>query len=309
MDISTALVAPIPIRGKDPDHIGKVVWSYYLNDEFMLVVYSDRVSALDVRLERGVPRKGEILAQLTAFWCTKIQLELDIRTHFVALIDRGNCKLLLGFDLPPEYLGRTLLVRRAKRLDAECIARGYLTGSGLADYQATGRVCGIQLPPGLVESSRLDPPIFTPSTKVEEHDRNIDYAELISIVGEEAASIMKRRTLSIFDWASAYALERGLIIADTKVEFGWWQVPDGDLMVILIDEVLTSDNSRFWLAASYREGGVQPSFDKDPIRRWFRSTGWKFGMAIPRIPDHVILETMERYLTVYRLLTGTELAA
>ncbi len=278
---------------------GKVRDTYDLGDN-LLIVATDRISAMDVVLPTGIPQKGRVLTQLSAWWFDRIKEVVP--NHFIAVITEAN-KQLVPFELGPEYFGRSMLVKKARRLDAECIARGYLSGSGWKDYQRTGGVCGIPLPEGLRESDRLPEPIFTPSTKADVgHDQNISYEELEELVGEEAANAMKLRTLAVYNYAHTVALERGIIIADTKFEFGWWNEE-----VILIDEVLTPDSSRFWPADSYRPGGAQPSFDKQPVRDWLSKSGWKDGDAPPVIPPDVVAATTERYRTAYKMLTGQEL--
>ncbi|MGE0598104.1 MAG: phosphoribosylaminoimidazolesuccinocarboxamide synthase [Dehalococcoidia bacterium] len=278
---------------------GKVRDTYDLGDK-MLIVATDRISAADMVLPAGIPRKGRVLTQLSAWWFDRIKEVVP--NHFIAVIGTHN-KDLVPFEIGPEYYGRSMLVRKAKRLDAECIARGYISGSGWKDYQRTGAVCGIPLPEGLRESDRLPEPIFTPSTKAESgHDENISYEQLEELVGEEAANAMKLRTLAVYNYAHAVALEQGIIIADTKFEFGLWNEE-----VILIDEVLTPDSSRFWPADRYRAGGPQPSFDKQPVRDWLAKSGWKDGDAPPQVPNDVIVATTERYRTAYKMLTGEEL--
>jgi len=279
---------------------GKVRDTYDLGDT-MLIVATDRISAADVVLPTGVPQKGRILTQLSAWWFNRIKEVVP--NHFIAVIGAHNTNLL-PFEIGPEYYGRSMLVRKAKRLDAECIARGYITGSGWKDYQRTGSICGIPLPEGLRESERLPEPIFTPSTKADfGHDENISYEELVELLGEDAANAMKLRTLAVYNYAHTVALERGIIIADTKLEFGYWNEE-----VILIDEVLTPDSSRFWPLSEYRAGGSQPSFDKQPVRDWLAKSGWKDGSPPPAIPDDVVAATTERYRTAYKMLTGQELA-
>ena len=279
---------------------GKVRDTYDLGDK-MLIIATDRISAADMVLPAGIPQKGRILTQLSAWWFER--MKEVVPNHFIAVVTEAN-KHLVPFELGPEYFGRSMLVRKAKRLDAECIARGYITGSGWKDYQRTGAVCGIPLPAGLRESERLPEPIFTPSTKPEVgHDENISYEQLEEIVGEEAANAMKIRTLAVYNYAHAVALERGIIIADTKLEFGYWNEE-----VILIDEVLTPDSSRFWPAESYRAGGPQPSFDKQPVRDWLAKSGWKEGQPVPEVPADVVSATTERYRTAFKMLTGQELA-
>ncbi len=279
---------------------GKVRDTYDLGDK-MLIVATDRTSAFDVVLPTGIPRKGEVLSRLSAWWFDRVKEVVP--NHFLALITEANASLV---DLPltPEYFGRSMLVKKAKRLDAECIVRGYLSGSGWKDYQRTGGVCGIPLADGLRESERLPEAIFTPSTKPEVgHDENISYEQLMEIVGEESANAMKLRSLAIYNYAHTVALERGIIIADTKFEFGLWNDE-----VILIDEVLTPDSSRFWPAETYRAGGPQPSLDKQPVRDWMAGV-WKDGDPPPTIPAEIVASTAEKYLAIYEKLTGEELPA
>jgi phosphoribosylaminoimidazole-succinocarboxamide synthase len=278
---------------------GKVRDTYDLGEN-LLIVATDRISAMDVILPTGVPRKGEVLSRLSAWWFNRIREVVP--NHFISLITADNASTL-PFPIDERYYGRTMLVRKAKRLDAECIARGYLSGSGWKDYQRSGSVCGIPLPGGLRESERLPETIFTPSTKAETgHDENISYEELEQIVGADAASAMKLRTIALYDYAHQVALERGIIIADTKFEFGIWNDE-----VILIDEVLTPDSSRFWPMDGYRPGGSQPSFDKQPVRDWLTKSGWKDGDPPPEVPPDVVAATTARYVTVYKMLTGEDL--
>jgi phosphoribosylaminoimidazole-succinocarboxamide synthase len=280
-------------------HRGKVRDTYDLGDR-LLIVATDRISALDVILPTGIPRKGEVLTRLSAWWFERVKEVIP--HHYVALITAENASLI-PFPLSPAYYGRSMLVKKARRLDAECIARGYLSGSGWKEYQHGGSVCGIRLPDGLRESDRLPEPIFTPSTKAAVgHDENITYEQLAALVGEDAATAMKLRTLALYSYAHAVALERGIIIADTKFEFGVWNEE-----VIVIDEVLTPDSSRFWPADRYAPGGPQPSFDKQPVRDWLVKSGWKDGESPPTIPPDVVAATTERYLAVYKMLTGEEL--
>ncbi len=277
---------------------GKVRDTYDLGDN-LLIVATDRISAFDVILPTGIPRKGEVLTRLSAWWFDRIKEVMP--NHFIALITEENASLV-PLKLDSRYYGRTMLVRKAKRLDAECIARGYISGSGWKDYQRTGSICGIPLLPGLRESERLPEPIFTPSTKAAVgHDQNISYEELATFLGEEVANVVKLRTLAIYSYAHAVALQRGIIIADTKLEFGIWNDE-----VILIDEALTPDSSRFWPVEGYRPGGAQPSFDKQPVRDWM-SANWKDGDPPPVIPPDVVAATTARYMAVYKTLTGEEL--
>ena len=229
-----------------------------------------------------------------------------VPNHFVAVITAENAESLVPFPVPAHCFERSMLIRKAQRYDAECIVRGYLAGSGWKDYQRTGSVCGIPLPQGLEESQRLPEPIFTPSTKAEAggHDENIDYEQLEAIVGAEPANAMQKRSRAVYDYAHQVALERGIIIADTKFEFGLRNEE-----TILIDEVLTPDSSRFWPLDDYEPGGSQPSFDKQPVRDWMAASGWRDGDEAPEVPDDVVAATTERYLRVYKILTGEELPA
>ena len=195
-----------------------------------------------------------------------------------------------------------MLVRKAKRLDAECVVRGYITGSGWKEYQRSGEVCGIRLPEGLRESDRLADPIYTPTTKSDIHDEPLTYEELSELLGEDAANATRVRSLATYGYAREVAEQRGIIIADTKFEFGIWNEE-----VILIDEVLTPDSSRFWPMDRYRPGGSQPSFDKQPVRDWLAATGWKDHEPLPDIPEDVVAATTARYTEAYKLLTGEEL--
>ena len=280
---------------------GKVRDTYDLGDH-LLIVATDRISALDVILPAGIPRKGEVLSRLSAWWFQRITGVMP--NHFVALITAENASLV-PFALGPEYYGRSMLVRKAKRLDAECIVRGYISGSGWKSYQRSGEVCGITLKEGLVESDRLYEPIFTPTTKADEgHDQDITYEELSDLLGEEHVNAMKLRALALYNYAHTVALERGIVIADTKFEFGLWNEE-----VVIIDEILTPDSSRFWPVKTYRPGGPQVSLDKQPIRDWLARSGWKDGEPPPEVPADVISATTERYMEVYRMLTGEELPA
>ena len=278
---------------------GKVRDTYDLGDN-LLIVATDRISALDVVLPTGIPRKGEVLTRLSAWWFNRIAEVVP--NHFIAVITAENANTV-PFELDECYYGRTMLVRKAQRYDAECIARGYLAGSGWKDYQRDGSICGVPLPAGLRESERLPETIFTPTTKAQAgHDLSITYEQLGELVGEDAATAMRLRTIAVYDYAHAVALERGLIIADTKLEFGLRNEE-----VILIDEVLTPDSSRFWPLEGYRPGGPQPSYDKQPVRDWLVKSGWRDGEPPPEVPNDVAAATTERYLTAYRMLTGEEL--
>ena len=277
---------------------GKVRELFDLGDSFLMVA-SDRISAFDVVMPNGIPRKGEVLTQISHFWFEK----------FAALVP--NHLLAKANDpLPPQLqpyadkiARRSMIVKKAKPLAVECIVRGYVVGSGWKDYQKTGAICGIKLPTGLKESSELLEPIFTPSTKAETgHDENISFAEAEKIVGADVARQARDLSLKIYTAARAYARERGIIIADTKFEFGQF---DGKL--ILIDEVLTPDSSRFWPADQYAPGQSQPSFDKQFVRDYLETLDWKKTPPGPRLPDDVVAKTTAKYLEAYEKLTGQKL--
>ena len=273
--------------------------TYDLGDR-LLMVATDRISAFDVVLPNGIPDKGRVLTQLSAFW---FDLTSDVvPNHFLRLIDSTEVEGV-PFAIPPELIGRSMLIHKAKRLDVECVARGYLAGSGWVEYQDSGKVCGIPLPSGLRESDELPEPIFTPATKAESgHDINISFEEVVDLIGERAASVIRARTLAVYGFARDYARERGIIIADTKLEFGW---VDDELIVI--DEILTPDASRFWPADSYQPGQAQPSFDKQYVRDWLISIGWNREPPPPVLPDEVVEGTADKYREAFRRLTGREL--
>jgi phosphoribosylaminoimidazole-succinocarboxamide synthase len=280
-------------------HRGKVRDTYDLGDH-LLMVATDRISAFDVVLPNGIPDKGRVLTQLSAFW---FELTADVApNHFLRLIDSTEAKDV-PFAIPPELVGRSMLIRKAKRLDVECVARGYLAGSGWAEYRDTGKVCGIPLPSGLRESDELPEPIFTPATKAETgHDINISFDQAVERVGERTASLIRDRTLAVYGFARDYARRRGIIIADTKLEFGWL----GDELIV-IDELLTPDSSRFWPADGYQPGRSQPSFDKQPVRDWLESIGWNKQPPPPTLTPEVVKSTAERYREAFRRLTGREI--
>lgn len=279
-----------------PDAQGKVRDLYDLGDKLLLVA-TDRISAFDYILEDEIPYKGKVLTQLSRFWFDLLADIVDnhvISTDVVDLPDE--------FKPYEEYLdGRFMLVRKAQMYPVECIVRGYLTGSGLASYRKNGTVCGIQLPEGLTESSKLPTALFTPSTKAEigGHDENISFDATVDLVGEQAATTLRDLTLAVYEKAADHAAQQGIIIADTKFEFG---VVDGK--VILADEVLTPDSSRFWAAAIYREGEVQPSFDKQFVRNWLNAN-WDRSGNPPHLPEDVVQKTSEKYIQAYELITGT----
>jgi phosphoribosylaminoimidazole-succinocarboxamide synthase len=278
-------------------HRGKVRDMYDLGDH-LLMVATDRLSAFDVVLSTGIPSKGAILAKLSAFWFERTSHIAP--NHFEALIEEPAQLERFGFPCPPELLGRSTLVRKAQRIDVECVARGYLTGSAWADYRQTGRVFDHKVPSGLIEADRLPEPLFTPTTKVESgHDEPISEAQLRDFVGVEMAQRLRDLALSLYVWARDFALPRGIIVADTKFEFGLF---DGQLIVI--DEMLTPDSSRFWATEEYKPGSSPPSFDKQYVRDWLTANGWDHEPPAPELPPEVVDRTTEKYREAYRRITG-----
>ncbi len=278
-----------------PDTHGKVRDIYDAGDN-LLMVASDRISAFDYILPDEIPFKGEVLNRISAFWFDKFK-DL-VPNHMVSISTKD---FPVEFAEYSEYLsGRAMLVKKAQPIMIECIVRGYLTGSGKKTYDEDGTVCGIKLPEGLVEASKLPEPLFTPSTKaaIGDHDENISYERCVEIVGEDIASQIRDLSLTIYKAAAEYAATRGIIIADTKFEFG---VIDGK--VTLIDECLTPDSSRFWPADSYEEGKVQPSYDKQYVRDWLKAN-WDMTGDAPHLPAEVIEGTSNRYCEAYEIITG-----
>lgn len=280
-----------------PDSRGKVR-DIYDAGENLLMVATDRISAFDFILPDEIPFKGEVLNRISAFWFDKFA---DIVPNHLVSVDPA--------DFPEEFAeyrdylaGRAMLVKKAQTIPIECIVRGYLTGSGKKTYDENGTVCGIQLPEGLTEASKLPEPLFTPSTKAEigDHDENISYERCCEIVGEDIATQIRDLSLKIYKAAAEYAATRGIIIADTKFEFG---VIDGK--VTLIDECLTPDSSRFWPAASYEEGKIQPSYDKQFVRNWLKAN-WDMTGETPHLPAEVIDGTSERYREAFQIITGSQ---
>jgi phosphoribosylaminoimidazole-succinocarboxamide synthase len=269
-------------------HSGKVRDLYADGDDLILVA-SDRVSVYDVVLPTPIPDKGAILTQLSLWWFERLA---DVMPNHVISAD----------DVPAEFAGRAIRCRRLSMVPVECVARGYLTGGGLTEYLVTGAVSGIPLPPGLVDADRLPEPIFTPSTKAPmgQHDEPIPFATVVETVGEETAARLRETTLEVYRRGAALAAERGIIIADTKIELGW--APDGTL--VLADEVLTPDSSRFWPADGWRPGTTPFSFDKQYLRDWAAGTGWDKRAPGPAVPDDVVAATRARYVEVYQRLTG-----
>jgi phosphoribosylaminoimidazole-succinocarboxamide synthase len=287
--LETSLPFPLARRGKVRD-------VYDLNDRYLFVA-TDRISAFDVVLSPGIPDKGTILTQISNFWFRRFT---RIENHL----------LETDFDAFPsevrhhqELRGRSVIVKKCDVIPIECVARGYLVGSGLKEYKATGSVCGIKLEEGLTTASKLREPIFTPATKEDTgHDINISFDQMAERIGESLARKLRDLTLSLYQEAAEYALTRGMIIADTKFEFG---LRGGE--IVWIDEVLTPDSSRFWPADQYQPGSNPPSFDKQFVRDWLETTDWDKNPPAPELPEDVVAKTREKYLEAYRQLTGEEL--
>jgi phosphoribosylaminoimidazole-succinocarboxamide synthase len=280
-----------------PCRRGKVRDVYDLGDK-LVIIATDRISAFDWILPTAIPDKGKVLTALTLFWLDYLR----IPNH---LLSTDLKEMGPAFEAQAEVLsGRTMLVRKAEVVPIECVVRGYLAGSGWKEYQHNGKICGILLPPGLQNGQQLPEPIFTPATKAESgHDENISFEKMVEITGMETAQKLKRRSLDVYRRASAYAQTRGLILADTKFE--WGKLPDGT--IILIDEVLTPDSSRYWPADSYKPGSNPPSFDKQFVRDWLETTTWDKNSPPPALPAEVVERTRGKYLEAYERLTGKEL--
>jgi len=282
-------------------HRGKVRDVYEIDEKTLLLVATDRISAFDCVLPTLIPHKGEVLTQLSAFWFERLRKITDnhvITTDLDEMPDgiRGNEQLR----------GRSTLAKRTEVFPVECVVRGYLEGSGWKDYKATGTICGHKLPPGLKQCDKLLAPIFTPATKAASgHDENITQLEFAKFIGHDTAARLKSLTLAIYNDARDYALTRGIIIADTKFEFGI----DSNGKILLIDEVLTPDSSRFWAADTYEPGHAQPSFDKQFVREYLETLDWDKTPPAPSLPPEVTNATAERYLQAFELLTGKPLAA
>jgi phosphoribosylaminoimidazole-succinocarboxamide synthase len=280
------------IPGATHVHSGKVRDLYRLEDGRLLMVASDRISAYDFVLDTTIPDKGAILTQMSLWWFE--QLADIVPNHIVSA------------DVPDSVRGRAVVCEELDMFPVECVARGYLTGSGLADYRATGEVCGIALPAGLVDGSRLPEPVFTPATKaaVGDHDENVSYDAVAGVIGGERAAELRRLTLAVYGRAEQIARERGIILADTKLEFGARK----DGTTVLADEVLTPDSSRFWPADEWKPGRTQPSYDKQIVRNWLTSpeSGWDraSGAKPPALPDEVVARTRAKYIEAFERLTG-----
>jgi phosphoribosylaminoimidazole-succinocarboxamide synthase len=292
--MSVLIDSPLPNR----TYRGKVRDTYDLGDR-LLIVATDRISAYDAILPTGIPDKGKVLSQMSAWWFE--HTSQVVPNHFIRLAD-GTPADDLPFALPPELIGRSTIARKAKRIDVECIVRGYLSGSAWSEYQKWGTVNGLRMPKGMQESEQFPEPLFTPTTKAEEgHDEPMTFSDLVQEVGPEEAQVLRLRSVALYNFAADYAREKGIIIADTKFEFGFYE---GELIVI--DEILTPDSSRFWAVADYRVGGPQPSFDKQYVRDWLSQSGWNKEPPAPELPPEIVEGTARRYKEAYRLLTGQE---
>jgi phosphoribosylaminoimidazole-succinocarboxamide synthase len=294
------------LAGATHIHSGKVRDLYLYGDQ-LLMVASDRISAYDFVLEPGIPDKGEVLTRMSLWWFEQLA---DLVPNHVISPPLAGARVPAGgapIDVPAEVAGRALICERLDMFPVECVARGYLAGSGLADYEETGAVCGIALPDGLVDGSRLPEPIFTPATKADlgEHDENVDFDHVVAAVGRETAEALRDLTLAVYGRAEEIARARGIILADTKFEFG---ARPGTGEIVLADEVLTPDSSRFWPVDQYEPGHAQPSFDKQFVRNWLVSpeSGWdrKSDAPPPALPPHIVEQTRARYIEAYELLTG-----
>ena len=284
-------LAGLPVRR------GKVRDVYDLGDKLLLVA-TDRISAFDWVMPTGIPDKGRILTQLSAFWFELLGVPSHVISTDVSGLD------LRGPTTRDELAGRSMLVRKCQVVPVECVVRGYLEGSGWKEYRQQSSVCGVKLPTGLVQCSKLPEPIFTPATKEESgHDINISLERMIEIVGRETVDMLRRRSLDVYSRAAEHAAGRGIIIADTKFEFGWFE---GEL--ILIDEVLTPDSSRFWPADQYQPGRAQPSFDKQYLREWLETTAWDKNSPPPPLPDEIVARSRQKYIEAYERLTGRKFA-
>jgi phosphoribosylaminoimidazole-succinocarboxamide synthase len=277
---------------------GKVREIYDAGNDRLLLVASDRISAYDHVLPTPIPDKGRVLTQLSVWWFDQLTPVLDAfgASHHLISAD----------DVPASVAGRAMLVRRLSMLPVECVARGYLSGSGTVEYQRTGSIRDVALPAGLVEGSKLPAPVFTPSTKAEigEHDEAIDFSSVVAAVGTSMADVLRDLTLALYSRGAEIAADAGIVLADTKFEFGL--AADGGL--VLGDEVLTPDSSRFWPAVTWSPGAVQPSFDKQFVRDWLTSSGWDRVSPPPELPADVVAATRDRYITAYEQLTGRTFA-
>lgn len=289
-----------------PNRTGKVRDVYDLGGGRLLIVATDRISAFDWVLPTGIPDKGRVLTGLSAFWFE----HLGVAHHLISTEPRDITVAGALVDLDPPAIdaltGRMMIVHKARVVPFECVARGYLSGSGWKEYRQTGSVCGIRLAPGLVESDRIEPPIFTPATKaVSGHDQNVTYDAMASAVGHDVAATLRASTLEVYEQAADHARRHGLVLADTKLEWGF---DDRTGELLLVDEALTPDSSRYWSTATYQPGGPQASFDKQFVRDWLETTGWDKASPPPELPADVVARTREKYVEAYEILTGQPFA-
>lgn len=281
-----------------PVRHGKVRDVYDLG-QTMLLVSTDRISAFDYILPNGIPDKGRVLTQISRFWFEQLS-----QPHHMISTDLAQMPLPPG-TATADLVGRSMWVKKTEVVPIECVVRGYLEGSGWREYQRDKSVCGVPLPAGLMQASQLPEPIFTPATKAESgHDENISFDQMVNAVGTETAQTLRDRSIAVYQAGAAVAERQGIIIADTKFEWGWYE---GEL--ILIDEVMTPDSSRFWPADDYQPGRSQPSFDKQFVRNWLEQSGWDKNSAPPTLPEEIVQRTTEKYRDAYRLLTGRPLDA
>jgi len=301
------MIIETPLPGRM--HRGKVRDTYDLGAGRLLMVATDRISAFDVVLPTGIPEKGVVLNRISAFWFDKTAH--IVPNHLICLADSGDAApYLSGADgtgltepVPGEVARQAMVVKRAERIDIECIVRGYITGSAWSEYRRQGTVQGMEMPTGMAEGQQFPEYLFTPTTKAEEgHDENMSRQQVIDMVGAEMAARLEETSKAVFSFAHDYARERGIILADTKMEFG---LLDGEL--ILIDELLTPDSSRFWDAEGYSPGRSQPNFDKQFVRDWLDDGGWDHEPPAPELPDDVVGRTTQRYAEAFQKLTGQEL--
>ena len=297
MNAVTETSLPLPLFQR-----GKVRDVYDLGNE-LLLVSSDRISAFDFVLPSGVPQKGSVLNRMSAFWFRQtnhiIPNHMMISIEDVDALEHLVVRLELDEPLPTSLINRSMIAKKAQRVPVECVIRGYLSGSAWAEYKRSGTVSGKPMPEGLQESERLPEPLFTPTTKLESHDRPLTDDDVIALGLEDTMPKVEEASRAIYTYAAEYARERGIIVADTKFEFGWL-----DDKLILIDEALTPDSSRFWSMKDYVVGQPQPSYDKQPVRDWLANSGWNGKAPVPPLPPGVIAATTERYVTIYKWLTS-----
>ena len=289
-------------------HRGKVRDTYAVDDDTLLMVATDRLSAFDVVLPTGIPGKGRVLNRISAFWFDRTAH--IVPNHFICLADAPNVASTYGgsdavAEMPAGLAPQAMIVKKAERIDIECIVRGYITGSAWSEYRRQGTVWGLPMPSDMLEGTPFSEPLFTPTTKAEEgHDQNMTPQEVVDMVGVEMARKLEEVSIAVYSFADQFAKEKGIVLADTKMEFG---MLDGEL--ILIDELLTPDSSRFWDAAGYEPGKSQPNFDKQYVRDYLTAQGWNQEPPAPALPEEIVARTADRYLEAYRLLTGEALSA